>query len=66
MMIDYPKAILRLRAKLNISQEELAKILNVSLASVCRWEKGHHEPTLIAKIKLDDLFKENKIEVEVK
>lgn len=64
MKIDWPKMILRLRAKLNISQEELGKMLNVSLASVSRWERGEHEPTSIAKVKLEDLFEEYNIELK--
>ena len=60
----YPSAIRRLRAKLNISQTELAVILGVSFTSVNRWEKGHHEPTVIAKEKLKQLFKENGILME--
>ena len=55
----YPSAIRRLRAKLNISQTELAAILGVSFTSVNRWEKGHHQPTVIAKEKLRELFIEN-------
>lgn len=62
----YPSAIRRLRAKLNISQTELAAILGVSFTSVNRWEKGHHEPTVIAKEKLKELFKENRIMEEQK
>lgn len=62
----YPSAIRRLRAKLNISQTELAGILGVSFTSVNRWEKGHHEPTVIAKEKLKELFKENGIMEEQK
>lgn len=62
----YPSAIRRLRAKLNISQTELASMLGVSFTSVNRWEKGHHEPTVIAKEKLIELFKKNNIEVETK
>ena len=65
MRINWPKMILRLRAKLNISQEELGKLIDVSLASVSRWERGEHEPTAIAKVKLEDLFKENNLEIEV-
>ena len=64
MKINWPKMILRLRAKLNMSQEELGKLIDVSLASVSRWERGEHEPTPIAKVKLEDLFKENNIVVE--
>ncbi len=62
----YPSAIRRLRAKLNISQTELAKMLGFSFTSVNRWEKGHHEPTVIAKEKLKQLFKENGISMEEK
>jgi len=60
----YPSAIRRLRAKLNISQTELAAILGVSFTSVNRWEKGHHQPTVIAKEKLKKLFKDNNIIME--
>lgn len=60
----YPSAIRRLRAKLNISQTELAAILGVSFTSVNRWEKGHHQPTVIAKEKLKQLFKDNNIKME--
>jgi DNA-binding transcriptional regulator YiaG len=60
----YPSAIRRLRAKLNISQTELAAMLGVSFTSVNRWEKGHNEPTVIAKEKLKQLFRENNIKME--
>ncbi len=60
---DYPNAIRKLRAKLNISQQELADMLRVSFPSVNRWENGHYEPTIIAKVRLDELFKENNIEL---
>jgi len=60
----YPSAIRRLRAKLNTSQTELAAILGVSFTSVNRWEKGHHQPTVIAKEKLKELFMKNDIKFE--
>ncbi len=60
----YPSAIRRLRAKLNISQTKLAAMLGVSFTSVNRWEKGHHQPTVIAKEKLRELFIENNIRFE--
>lgn len=63
--INYPDAIRKLRTKLNISQQELADILGVSFPSVNRWENGHYEPTIIAKVKLDELFKQYQIEIEV-
>lgn len=65
--IDYADGILQLRAKLNLSQEELAKELGVCFISVNRWENGKYAPTKLVKVKLIQLFKENNIEVrEVK
>ena len=43
--IDYADGILKLRAKLNLSQEELAKLLGVSFMSVNRWENDKYAPT---------------------
>ncbi len=60
----YAETILELRAKLDISQTELAKLLGVSFSSVNRWEKGYHEPTVIAKVKLKELFSENGIDLK--
>lgn len=41
-----------------LTREELAKILNVSYVSVCRWETGRFEPTMDTKKKLVALFNE--------
>lgn len=65
MNVDWPKMILRLRAKLNLSQDDFGKLLGVSLATVSRWERGEHKPTIIAKVKLEELFNEYNIEIEV-
>ena len=62
--IDYADGILQLRAKLNLSQEELAKMLGVSFISVNRWENDKYAPTKLVKVKLIQLFKENNIEVK--
>lgn len=59
MSITYPDAIRKLRAKLNMSQEDLANILCVSVTTVNRWENGHFQPTIIVKEKLKELFKDN-------
>lgn len=54
--INYSELILKLRVKLNISQQQLGEILGVSFSTVNRWEKGHHEPTLLVKERLKELF----------
>lgn len=63
--MNYPEIIKKLRAKLLVTQTELAELLGCSFSSVNRWEKGHHEPTMKAKRKIMQLCKENNIEVEV-
>lgn len=63
-MDNYKDALVELRLKLNVSQEELAKLLGVSFSSVNRWENGRHEPTKIVKAKLKKMFKENGIGME--
>lgn len=64
MKYNYQKALILLRAKLNISQHELADLLKVSYPSVSRWENGHFEPTKIAKVRLEQSLKENDIKLE--
>lgn len=64
MKYNYQKALVLLRAKLNISQHELADLLKVSYPSISRWENGHFEPTKIVKVRLDELLKANNIELE--
>lgn len=63
-MKNYPYALVELRSKLKISQEELARILEVSFSSVSRWENGHFEPTKITKFRVDKLLEDNGIEVK--
>jgi DNA-binding transcriptional regulator YiaG len=53
--VNYGKALKLLRQKLLVTQTELANILQVSFASVNRWENGKCEPTMKAKRKIRDL-----------
>lgn len=57
MQYDYLKMVISLRNKLVLSQEEMAKKLGVSFASVNRWETGRNQPTIKAKRKIIDLCK---------
>ena len=67
MNINYADAILKLRVKLNLSQQEMAKLLNVSFPSISRWENGHNNPTKLVKVRILKLLKDNGIEAsEVK
>ena len=55
--MNYAKAIKELRERMLLSQEEFAKKLGVSFATVNRWENGHHEPTYKARRKIKLLCK---------
>lgn len=43
-MKEYDLLITELRSAMNVSQEELAKLLGVSSITVSRWENGHSKP----------------------
>lgn len=62
--MKYDKKIKLLRTKLIMSQNEFSKLLGVSLASVNRWEKGHHEPTIKMKRKIVELCKVHSISLD--
>lgn len=63
MSYNYQELIKKLRNKLIISQEELAKLLEISFTSFNRYENGHNEPTIKVKRRIIELCKENEIEV---
>jgi DNA-binding transcriptional regulator YiaG len=44
-MILAPEALATVRGYLRLSQEQMARLLGVSFASVNRWEAGHSSPT---------------------
>lgn len=44
--MDYQRLVKELRLKLILSQQEFADLLNVSFASINRWETGKHEPDM--------------------
>ena len=63
-MNDYTILIPELRAAMNVSQEDFAKILGVAAVSVSRWENGHSKPTKLIKVKLQKLFNRYDIKAE--
>lgn len=62
--MTYSEGIKALRLKMLLTQTELADKLGVAFATVNRWEKGHHEPTMKEKRKLAPMFKKYGIKVE--
>ena len=62
--MDYKVMIKKLRNKMLLTQSEFAKELDVSIASVARWETGENEPTMKVKRKLQTLFEKYNLEVK--
>ena len=63
--MSYSKIIILIRAKLNITQEEMAKKLDVSFATINRWENGHSIPSKRYIYILEEICKENNIDWRV-
>jgi CheY-like chemotaxis protein len=56
--LDTPDLVRTIRMKAGISQEELARRMGVSFASVNAWERGRTEPRAVHRMKLDEMAKE--------
>ena len=60
--MTYAERVKKLRDVMIVSQTELAKILDVSVVTVNRWENKKFEPTIRFKRKLTELFIKYNIE----
>lgn len=58
MQADYLREI---REKLGLSQEGLARLLNVSCATVNRWETGKNKPSPLAMQSIEAFCKEKNL-----
>lgn len=63
-MINYAIKIKEYRERKLLTQEDLAKILDVSVTSITRWENSKFEPTMVIKRKLRKLFIEAGMNLE--
>ena len=59
--MDFSDKIRYVRDKLEMSQEDLARALNVSFASINRWENRKAKPIKIAKAAFDTFCESNGI-----
>ena len=62
--MNYAEKLKEIREILLLSQDEQAKELGVTFATVNRWENGHHEPSLRGKKAIRDYCKKNSIKWE--
>ncbi|MDD3106753.1 MAG: helix-turn-helix transcriptional regulator [Bacilli bacterium] len=62
--MEFKDKLVFARAKLDLSQTELAKKLNVSLPTISRWENGKVSPTKKAIVVFLQFCMKNQIEFE--
>lgn len=62
--MTYKEAVKKLRLKMLMTQEEFAKLLDVSFATINRWETGKYVPTIKARRNLQPYFEKYNIEVD--
>ena len=56
--------ILEIRNRLNASQEDLAKKIGISFATVNRWENGHSTPNKAMQLRLYDVCRNEGVDLE--
>ena len=62
--MDFPSIVKRVREKTGMSQEDLARALNVSFATINRWENGKTSPNKMAASVFFDFCKRNGINAQ--
>jgi transcriptional regulator with XRE-family HTH domain len=64
--MTFAEKVKNVRAKILISQKELAKEIGVSFATVNRWENGKLEPTFLNEKRFEAFCKNKNIDFEEK
>lgn len=53
-----------IRKELNITQEQLARDLNVSFSTLNRWENCHNTPSRLARMRIKDYCSQKGVSTE--
>ena len=59
--MEFADKVRYVRRKLNISQEDLARALNVSYATINRWENSKNKPVRMAQAAFNDFCNKHDI-----
>lgn len=59
--MSFAEKVKYVRTELKLSQEDLARELGVSFATINRWENGSYNPSRLAKKAFYDFCKKNNI-----
>ena len=60
--MSFSEILKSIRKQKKYTQEQFARELNVSFSTINRWENGHTEPSVLAKMRLLEYCKKNGIE----
>lgn len=63
--MEFSRMLIFARAKLNMSQTQIAEHLGVSFVTINRWENQITKPSKVAMIRVVEFCKKNGIEIEV-
>jgi transcriptional regulator with XRE-family HTH domain len=55
--------IKKVRKQLGITQEQLARELDISFSTINRWENGHTSPSKLAKRRLLEFCRNNNVDI---
>ena len=59
--MEFSEKMRYVREKLKISQEDLARALNVSYATINRWENSKNKPVRMARVAFNDFCEKHGI-----
>ena len=62
--MDFPSVVKYVRDKLNLSEEDLARAINASFASINRWENGKNRPDKLVLSVFTTFCKQQGIDIE--
>ena len=62
--MNFPDIVKKMREKTGISQEDLARALNVSFATINRWENGKTRPNKLTQMVFFDYCKKHGLDIE--
>jgi len=63
--MEYAELIVQIRKECSMSQEDFAKELGVSFATVNRWERRRTKPSQMAIHSIEDFCRRHQIEYEM-
>lgn len=62
--MEFGHVVKQVRSELGLSQEQLARALNISFSTINRWEKGKSRPSQMAQELFNNFCKNKNIDID--